>query len=76
MYKRQVLYAVQLSDAGLLNGPIGSVVAIPAGGGATHTVVADGLFAPYGIAVKGRTAFVTTGSVAADAGQVIAIGLG
>lgn len=74
--ERGVLYAVQLSDAGLLNGPIGSVVAIPAGGGATHTVVADGLFAPYGIAVKGRAAFVTTGSVAADAGQVIAIGLG
>ncbi|KAB7744821.1 ScyD/ScyE family protein [Nostocoides sp. F2B08] len=69
------LYAVQLSTEGLLTGPIGSVVAIPKGGGATHTVVAQGLFAPYGIAIKGKTAYVTTGSVAPGAGEVIAIPL-
>lgn len=70
-----VLYAVQISSEGLLTGPIGSVVAIPKGGGDSHTVVADGLFAPYGIALKGNTAYVTTGSVAPGAGQVIAIRL-
>lgn len=69
-----ILYAVQIASAGLLGEPIGSVVAIPAGGGPA-TVVADGLFAPYGIAIQGRTAYVTTGSVAAGAGEVIAIPL-
>lgn len=68
-----VLYAVQISSDGLLTGPMGSVVAIPKRGGATHTVVADNLFAPYGIAIKGKTAYVTTGSVAPGAGQVVAI---
>lgn len=69
-----VLYAVQISTEGLLGGPIGSVVAIPAGGG-TPTVVEAGLFAPYGIAIQGTTAYVTTGSVAPGIGQVIAIPL-
>lgn len=69
-----VLYAVQIATDGLLGGPIGSVVAIPAGGGAP-TVVEAGLFAPYGIAIQGTTAYVTTGSVLPDAGQVIAIPL-
>ena len=72
----KTLYAVQLSTEGLLTGPIGSVVAIPKGGGSTHTVVAQGLFAPYGIAIKGKTAYVTTGSVAPGVGEVIAIDLG
>lgn len=72
---RGVLYAVQLSSDGLLTGPVGSVVAIPRNGGSTFTVVADNLFAPYGIAVKGSTAYVTTGSVAPGAGQVVAIPL-
>ena len=52
------------------------VVAIPKGGGSSHSVVAEGLFAPYGIAIKGKTAYVTTGSVAPGAGQVIAVPLG
>lgn len=69
-----ILYAVQIADAGMLNGPVGSVVAIPKGGGAASTVV-DGLFAPYGIAIQGKTAYVTIGSVAAGAGGVIAIPL-
>lgn len=51
------------------------MVAIPRKGGSTFTVVADNLFAPYGIAVKGSTAYVTTGSVAPGAGQVVAIPL-
>lgn len=70
-----VLYAVQLASEGLLSGPIGSLVRIPKGGGSSHTVVEAGLFAPYGVAIKGRTAYVTTGSVAPGAGQVVAIRL-
>ncbi|MEO7422916.1 MAG: ScyD/ScyE family protein [Ornithinibacter sp.] len=70
-----VLYAVELASEGLLSGPFGSLVAIPAGGGSSHIVVEGGLFAPYGVAITGRTAYVTTGSVAPGAGQVVAIPL-
>lgn len=72
------LYAVEIAEHGLLNGPIGAVVAIPPGGGAVHRTIAAGLFAPYGIAVSGHSAFVTTGSIlpaAAGGGQVIRIPL-
>ncbi len=51
---------------------------IPRGGGDQHVVVAAGLFAPYGIALRGGSAFVTTGSIlpaAAGGGQVIKIAL-
>lgn len=70
----RTLYAVQLADNGLLGGPTGSVVRIKPGSG-THTVVADKLFAPYGIAIKGGHAYVTVGSVAKNVGQVIEIRL-
>lgn len=69
-----VLYAVQIASEGLLGGPIGSVVSIPKGGG-DASVVAGGLSAPYGIAITGQTAYVTTGSVAPGGGQVIALPL-
>jgi len=71
------LYAVQISTDGLLTGPIGSVVKVKPGGTAPgdHTPVAAGLFAPYGIAIKGNSAYVTTGAVAAGGGQVIKIRL-
>jgi len=79
-FKGKTLYAVQISTEGLLSptGPIGSVVKVkPNGphGNATgdHTPVAAGLFAPYGIAIKGDSAYVTTGAVAAGAGGVIKI---
>ena len=76
----RTLYAVQLSTEGLLTGPIGSVVEVKRGGTAPadHTIIAgaDGeLFAPYGIAIKGGYAYVTTGSVAKDAGEVLRIRL-
>ena len=69
------LYAVEISSDGLLNGPIGALVRIPHGGGAAETV-AGGLFAPYGVALRGGSAYVTVGSVAVGAGQVIRIPLG
>ncbi|KRE39170.1 hypothetical protein ASG73_02155 [Janibacter sp. Soil728] len=69
-----VLYAVQIASEGLLGGPVGSVVSIPKGGG-DASVVAGGLFAPYGIAITGQTAYVTAGSVAPGGGQVIALPL-
>jgi len=73
-----MLYAVEIAQHGLLKGPIGAVVAIPRGGGSSHSVVAAGLMAPYGIALRGNTAYVTTGSIlpkSAGGGQVVAIRL-
>lgn len=72
------LYAVEIAQKGLLNGPIGAVVKIPRGGGDQQQVMAAGLFAPYGIALRANTAYVTTGSIlpaAAGGGQVIKIAL-
>lgn len=76
-FKGRTLYAVQISSEGLLTGPTGSVVKVKPGGTAPadHTVIAGDLFAPYGIAIKGAGAYVTVGSVAKDAGQVIRIRL-
>jgi hypothetical protein len=38
-------------------------------------VVAGGLFAPYGVAIRGQDAYVTTGSVVAGGGEVVRIHL-
>lgn len=70
------LYAVQISTEGLLNGPIGSVVKVTAGSTSPTPIPGgSGLFAPYGIAIRNGSAYVTIGSVAAGAGQVIKIQL-
>jgi hypothetical protein len=70
------LYAVEISTAGLASGgpPIGALVRIPRGGGAAE-VVAGGLFAPYGVALHGGAAYVTTGSVLPGGGEVVRIPL-
>jgi hypothetical protein len=70
------LYAVEISTAGLASGgpPIGALVHIPRGGGEAQ-VVAGGLFAPYGVALRGHDAYVTTGSVLPGGGQVVRIPL-
>lgn len=76
--RRGTLYAVEIAQHGLQSGPIGAVVKIPRGGGSHHSVVASGLMAPYGIALRGDTAYVTTGSIlpkSAGGGQVTAIPL-
>lgn len=72
------LYAVQLSSAGLLNEPpealpTGSLVKVAPG--ATPTPVAEGLPAPYGVALRGGKAFVTTCAVCPDGGSVVSIDL-
>jgi sugar lactone lactonase YvrE len=67
------LYAVQISTDGLLTGPIGALVKVNPGG--APEVVAGDLFAPYGLALSGRAAYVTTGSVLAEDGEVVRIPL-
>ncbi|MPZ94893.1 MAG: ScyD/ScyE family protein [Propionibacteriales bacterium] len=64
------LYAVELAEHGLLSGSPGRVAKIDAWDD-DHKTVVGGLVAPYGIAIDGKTAYVTTGSVAANEGQVI-----
>jgi hypothetical protein len=77
-WQHLTLYAVQLTDGSFLEaeqqGPIGSVRQVVPGGD-EHPAVVDGLFAPYGIAVYGKTAYVSTGAILADAGEVIAVDL-
>lgn len=72
------LYAVQLTTKGLLvpDPNPGSVVRIPRGGGAQHTTVAGNLATPYGIALHGDSAYVTTRSTEAGTGAVVRIALG
>lgn len=76
-FNGRTLYAVQIATGGLLSGPVGSVVKVRAGGTlpADHVAVASGLFAPYGIAIRDGSAFVTVGSLAKDVGQVLRIRL-
>ena len=71
------LYAVQLAgEGGLLAAeglPVGSLVRIDSA--STHTTVADELPAPYGVAIRGNDAYVTTCSVCAGSGEVVKISL-
>lgn len=72
------LYAVQISNVGLFNEPEG---ALPTGSlvrvvpGAMPTPVAAALPAPYGVALKRDTAYVTTCAVCPGGGSVVAIDL-
>lgn len=71
------LYAVQIADTGLAAAgdalPVGSLVAIVKGAPRT---VAGQLQAPYGVAIKGESAYVTTCAVCPGAGSVVRVPLG
>ena len=69
------LYAVQISAAGLLNGPIGSLEKVIPGANDHETIVGD-LFAPYGVALDGDFAYVSTCAVCVGGGEVIKVPLG
>jgi hypothetical protein len=70
------LYAVQIADNGLASGgpPIGSLVKVTPHG-STHTTVAGGLFAPYGVAFLGGSAYVSTCAVCTGGGEVLRVRL-
>jgi hypothetical protein len=75
---RGSLYAVQLADDGLLAAPedappVGSLVKVARNG--AHKVVAGDLEAPYGVAIRGRAAYVSTCSVCPGGGEVWRISL-
>ena len=73
-WHRGALYAVQLSNVGLANEkglPMGSLVRVDPG--AAPTPVATGMPAPYGVAFRGHTAYVTTCAVCAGGGSVVSL---
>lgn len=72
--RRGRLYAVELAENGLLNGPVGALVRVRAGSSSPE-VVAGGLFAPYGLALRGDHAYVTTNTLVPGGGQVVRIHL-
>ena len=53
---------------------VGSLVKVGTGG--QHTAVAADLVAPYGLALSGGNAYVTTCSVCPGAGEVVRVSLG
>jgi hypothetical protein len=72
------LYAVQISARGLRNEPpmtlpTGSLVRVEAG--KAPTTVAEGLPAPYGVALRRGDAYVTTCAVCPGGGSVVKIDL-
>jgi len=71
-WSRGKLYAVQISDVGLLNEPglpSGSLVQVHHG--SAPTTVMNNLPAPYGVAFRRGTAYVTTCSVCKGGGEVV-----
>jgi hypothetical protein len=70
----RTLYAVQLSTEGLLTGPPGSLVRVPRGSTAPTVVLGD-LFFPYGLAITGGSAYVSTCSVCLEGGEVLKVSL-
>lgn len=69
------LYAVEISSEGLLTGAEGSLVRVRPHKD-THHVVAGGLMAPYGVALDGDWAYVSTCTVCFGAGEVVRINIG
>lgn len=69
-----VLYAVQLDDGNFFDGHVGSLREVTPGG-SMHDAVVDGLSAPYGLAIRGTSAFVTVDSVSSGGGSVLQIEL-
>ena len=61
-FRGRTLYAVQISTKGLLEGPIGSVVRVKRGGStpADHKPLLSEVPAPYGIAIRGNSAYIAT----------------
>lgn len=72
-WKGDTLYAVQLDDENFFDGHVGSLVKIAPDG--TQTKVVSGLDAPYGVAIRGNDAFVTTNSISSGGGEVVRISL-
>jgi hypothetical protein len=71
------LYAVQISDNGLFNDitagvlPMGSLIRVHRGDNSSPDMVAGPLPAPYGVALRGHSAYVTTCTLCGTGGEVL-----
>ena len=77
-WQHLTLYAVQITDGSFLDEsqpPIGSLRKVVPGS-EQHPAVVSGLFAPYGVAIHGKTAYVSVGSILPGGGEVRAVNLG
>jgi hypothetical protein len=71
------LYAVQISNHGLATDPNGALWRVaPKNSHKKSKNVSGALVAPYGVAIKGKSAFVTVDSTLPGQGQVLKIPLG
>jgi hypothetical protein len=68
------LYAVQISNDGLLTGTVGSLVKVDPKHN-NHQTIAGALNEPYGVALDRHSAYVSTCATCAGGGQVIKIPL-
>lgn len=74
-WQGDTLYAVQYDDANFLDGQfIGSLRQVTPGG-SEHEAVASHLSAPYGVAIRGKSAYVTTGATSSGDGAVVRVDL-
>jgi len=73
-WKGNTLYAVQLDDGNFFDGHVGSLRKVTAGG-SVHQAVLANLSAPYGVAIRGNSAFLTIDSVSAGGGSVLQVDL-
>jgi hypothetical protein len=69
------LYVVEISSAGLLSGPVGSLKKINPGS-SQHETVIGGLFAPYSVAFGRGSAYLSTCAVCTGGGEVIKFTIG
>jgi hypothetical protein len=72
--KDGTLYAVEIAANGLLGPPVGALVKVTPGAD-EHTVVAGELPAPYGLAIRRGSAYVTTNTFTPGGGEVVKIRL-
>lgn len=73
-WKGRTLYAVQLDDDNFFDGHVGSLRRITPGA-AVHEAVVEGLSAPYGLAIQGRSAYLSVDSISSGGGSVIRVDL-
>ncbi|MFA4840157.1 MAG: ScyD/ScyE family protein [Agrococcus sp.] len=74
-WRGDTLYAVQLDDEDYIGSePSGSLREVTPGG-SEHEVVVDDLSAPYGVAIRGHSAYVTVNSTSTGDGSVIRVDL-